>query len=127
MGTMLAGGAAAAAVAYGAHQMSHGGSHGYGHGGYHGYGHGKFKHGYGHGKFKHGKFGKRWKHGGFGKHKGKFFKRWKWFLPKQPVCHITLASAFWYNCLALWDWFIILVKNLPSVRVLIQFCLTPII
>jgi len=97
MGTMLAGGAAAAAVAYGAHQMSHGGSHGYGHGGYHGYGHGKFKHGYGHGKFKHGKFGKRWKHGGFGKHKGKFFKRWKWFLPKQPFCHITLASAFWYN------------------------------
>ncbi|KAB5529663.1 hypothetical protein DKX38_019744 [Salix brachista] len=83
MGAMLAGGAAAAAAAYGAHQLSHGGyGHGgYGHGGYGhgGYGHGGYGHGgkFKHGKFKHGKFGKRWKHGGFGKHKGKFFKRWK--------------------------------------------------
>ncbi|KAF3943254.1 hypothetical protein CMV_030167 [Castanea mollissima] len=69
MGTLLAGGAAAAAAVYGAHQLSHGAHH-LGHGGHHGFGHGKFKHG----KFKHGKFGKRWKHGGFGKHK---FKRWK--------------------------------------------------
>lgn len=63
---MLAGGAAAAAVAYGAHHLAHGGQHGHGYGGHHGYGHGKFKHG----KFKHGKFGKRF---GFG---GKF-KKWK--------------------------------------------------
>jgi len=65
---MLAGGAAAAAAAFGSHHVSqghapHGGySHGVpfvGHGG-----HGKFKHGK-HGKFKHGKHGhgkfKKWK------------------------------------------------------------------
>lgn len=77
MGTLLAGGAAAAAAVYGAHQLSHGAHH-LGHGGHHGFGHGKFKHG----KFKHGKFGKRWKHGGFGKHK---FKRWKWYGLKAYV------------------------------------------
>ncbi|TVU18137.1 hypothetical protein EJB05_34211, partial [Eragrostis curvula] len=83
MGPMLAGGAAVAATAYGAHKLSHG--HGYGgHGGHqygHGYGghHGKFKHGhghnYGHGYGGHGKF----KHGhghGYGGHHGKFNK-WK--------------------------------------------------
>lgn len=81
MGTMLAGGAVAAAAAYGAHHLSHGGSHtGHvGHGVGH-YGHGKIKHG----KFKHGKFGKHGKHGKFkhGKHGGMFghggkFKKWK--------------------------------------------------
>lgn len=76
MGTMLAGGAVAAAAAYGAHEMTkpHGSSsHGYGgyygHGGSHGYGHGYG----GHGKFKHGKHGK-FKHG---KHHGGKFKKWK--------------------------------------------------
>ncbi|URE14387.1 hypothetical protein MUK42_11955 [Musa troglodytarum] len=65
MGAMLAGGAAAAAAAYGMHHMAHG-SHHAGHGAYAGHmpGH--------HGKFKHGKFGKH-KHG---KHGGKF-KKWK--------------------------------------------------
>lgn len=68
MGALIAGGAAAAAAAYGAHQLSHG-SHHLGHGGFYGHPHGKFKHG----KFKHGK------HGMFGKHGGKFmkFKKWK--------------------------------------------------
>lgn len=70
MGALLAGGAAAAASAYGAHHMAHG-MHHFGHGTF--FGHGKFKHG----KFKRGKFGKRWKHGIFGKHKGFGFKRWK--------------------------------------------------
>ncbi|KAI8562949.1 hypothetical protein RHMOL_Rhmol03G0075600 [Rhododendron molle] len=50
MGALIAGGAAAAAAAYGAHQLSHG-SHHLGHGGFSGHHHGKFKHG----KFKHGK------------------------------------------------------------------------
>ncbi|KAF3623958.1 putative tRNA (guanine-N(7)-)-methyltransferase-like [Capsicum annuum] len=62
IGGMLAGGAAAAALAYGAHHLAHGHhSRPFGYMGHHG----KFKHG----KFKHGKFGK---HGMFGKH-----KRWK--------------------------------------------------
>lgn len=71
MGPMLAGGVAAAAAAYGAHQLSHGAHHHMPHMGAYGHGHGKFKHG----KFKHGKFGK---HGKF-KHGGKFgrFKKWK--------------------------------------------------
>ncbi|CAI9770508.1 unnamed protein product [Fraxinus pennsylvanica] len=57
MGAALAGGAAVAAAAYGAHHLAHGGYHHQG---------GFFGH---HGKFKHGKFGKRWKHHGmFGKH-----------------------------------------------------------
>ncbi|CAL5382362.1 unnamed protein product [Camellia sinensis] len=62
MGTLIAGGAAAA---YGAHHLSHGGHH-LSHGSHHlshGHHHGKFKHG----KFKHGKFGKHKKHG---KHHG---------------------------------------------------------
>lgn len=67
MGSMLAGGAAAAAAVYGAHHLLHGAHH-YGHGAYMGHHHGKFK---------HGKFGKRWKHGMFGKHKHMGFKRWK--------------------------------------------------
>lgn len=67
-GGMLAGGAAAAVAAYGAHHLMHSRPHGhFGHHGHYGH-HGKFKHG----KFKHGKFGK---HGMFGKH-----KRWKWFI-----------------------------------------------
>lgn len=83
IGTMLAGGAAAAAAAYGASHLAHGAgaghyAHGAGHYGFPGHhGHGKFKHGkhgkhgmFGHGKFKHGKHGK---HGMFG---GKF-KKWK--------------------------------------------------
>ncbi|KAL6322072.1 hypothetical protein AAG906_003477 [Vitis piasezkii] len=76
-GALLAGGAAAAAAVYGAHQLSHGAHH-LGHGGYYGHGfghHGKFKHG----KFKHGKFGKRWKHGMYGKHKG--------FLQEMEMIH----------------------------------------
>lgn len=79
MGTILAGGAAVAAAAYGAHHLAHGhGSHGYGYGYGRPFGHhGKFKHG----KFKHGKFGNRWKHGVFGgKHHGFFggkHKMWK--------------------------------------------------
>ncbi|PKU76512.1 glycine-rich protein A3 isoform X1 [Dendrobium catenatum] len=75
MGALLAGGAAAAATAYGVHQLSH-----HGHMAYHGFGHhGKFKHG----KFKHGKFGKHMRLGGkhrlFGKHKmfGGKFRKWK--------------------------------------------------
>ncbi|GJR32879.1 NADH-plastoquinone oxidoreductase subunit 2 [Tanacetum coccineum] len=94
MGTMLAGGAAAAAAAYGVHQMtsSHGhGGHNASHGahnmmgpmGYHGGGH--YKHGkHGGGKFKH---GKHKKHGKFGKHKGKHsgYKKWKIEEPKIPV------------------------------------------
>lgn len=71
MGGMLAGGAAAAAAAYGANHLVHGagaphgygayhGSQGYGYGGGHGYG--------GHGKFKHGKYGKPF---------GGKFKKWK--------------------------------------------------
>ncbi|KAF5952625.1 hypothetical protein HYC85_010569 [Camellia sinensis] len=62
MGTLIAGGAAAA---YGAHHLSHGGHHS-SHGSHHlshGHHHGKFKQG----KFKHGKFGKHKKHG---KHHG---------------------------------------------------------
>lgn len=73
MGGMLAGGAVAAAAAYGAHELSkphkiggHGYGEYYGHGSSHGHGYG------GHGKFKHGKHGK-FKHG---KHHGKF-KKWK--------------------------------------------------
>lgn len=64
MGSMLAGGVAGAAAAYGAHHLAHGAYHHMPHMGYYGHGHGKFK---------HGKFGKRWKHG------GKFggFKKWK--------------------------------------------------
>lgn len=88
MGTLLAGGAAAAAAVYGAHQLSHGAHH-LGHGGHHGFGHGKFKHG----KFKHGKFGKRWKHGGFGKHK---FKRWKWYGLKAYVMVWAKGFNFHY-------------------------------
>ncbi|CAA3026185.1 Hypothetical predicted protein [Olea europaea subsp. europaea] len=68
MGAILAGGAAAAAAAYGVHHLAHGAYHH--HGGFFGH----------HGKFKHGKFGKRWKHHGmFGKHGGKLmkFKKWK--------------------------------------------------
>lgn len=87
-GALLAGGAAAAAALYGAHQLSHGAHH-LGHGGYYGHGfghHGKFKHG----KFKHGKFGKRWKHGMFGKHKGGFFKRWKW-MHASSGCFVCVA------------------------------------
>ncbi|KAH7858779.1 hypothetical protein Vadar_027925 [Vaccinium darrowii] len=49
MGALIAGGAAAAATAYGAHQLSHGAHH-HGHGVFYGHHHGKFKHG----KFKHG-------------------------------------------------------------------------
>ena len=66
IGTLIAGGAAAAAAVYGAHQLSHGAHH-LSHGGFYGHHHGKFK---------HGKFGK---HGMFGKHGGKFmkFKKWK--------------------------------------------------
>ncbi|XP_054825127.1 glycine-rich protein A3-like isoform X1 [Prosopis cineraria] len=66
MGALLAGGAALAGAAYGAHHLSHG--HGHGHYGYGGH--------MGHGKFKHGKFGKhgKFKHGMFG---GKHFKKWK--------------------------------------------------
>ncbi|CAL5380787.1 unnamed protein product [Camellia sinensis] len=72
MGTLIAGGAAAA---HGAHHLSYGGHH-FLHGGHHlshGHHHGKFKHG----KFKHGKFGKHKKHGKH--HVGKFlkFKKWK--------------------------------------------------
>ncbi|CAL9123444.1 unnamed protein product [Musa textilis] len=68
-GALIAGGAAAAAAAYGAHHLAHGNHHA-GHGGYHGHmpgHHGKFKHG----KFKHGKYGKH-KHGKHGK-----FRKWK--------------------------------------------------
>ncbi|XP_035547650.1 glycine-rich protein A3-like [Juglans regia] len=64
MGGLLATGAAAAAAAYGSHQLSHG-AHRPGYGGYYGYGHGKLK---------HGKYGKRWKNGMLGKHK---YKKWK--------------------------------------------------
>jgi hypothetical protein len=60
---MVAGGAAAAAAAYGAHKVSHAGGYGM-------YGHG---HGHHHGKFKHGKF----KHGKYGKHKKMFGRKWK--------------------------------------------------
>ncbi|KAI9092338.1 hypothetical protein K1719_027838 [Acacia pycnantha] len=69
MGGLLAGGAALAGAAYGAHHLSHGHGHGHGHFGYGG-------HMMGHGKFKHGKFGKhgKFKHGMFG---GKHFKKWK--------------------------------------------------
>ncbi|CAH9080750.1 unnamed protein product [Cuscuta epithymum] len=91
VGSMLAGGAAAAGLAYAAGHMSHGGGshfpqqHGAvpfgGHGGYAsghgGYGsHGKFKHGKHHGKFKHGKHHGKFKHGKGGKHGG-MFKKWK--------------------------------------------------
>lgn len=61
MGALLAGGAAAAAAAYGAYQLMHG---------HHQTGHGMPHFGQ-HGKFKHGMFGG--KHGRFG---GKF-KKWK--------------------------------------------------
>lgn len=85
MGTMLAGGAAAAAAAYGVHQLTSSHGHGGGHNVSHGahnmmggpmshYGGGKFKHGkHGGGKFKHGKHGKHGKHKG--KHSG--YKKWK--------------------------------------------------
>ncbi|MFS7906308.1 hypothetical protein Hanom_Chr01g00057751 [Helianthus anomalus] len=89
--TMLAGGAAAAAAAYGAHQLtsSHGhGGHNVSHGTHNmipGMGHfSGGKHGkHGGGKFKAGKHGKGGKHGKFGKGKGKGkgkfsgFKKWK--------------------------------------------------
>ncbi|CAL5330998.1 unnamed protein product [Camellia sinensis] len=52
MGTLIAGGAAAA---YGAHHLSHGGHHS-SHGSH------QLSHGHHHGKFKHGKFGKHKKH-----------------------------------------------------------------
>ncbi|CAL5340483.1 unnamed protein product [Camellia sinensis] len=50
MGALIAGGAAAAAAAYGAHQLSHG-AHNLTHGGCCGHHHGKFKHGKHGGKF----------------------------------------------------------------------------
>ena len=118
-GALLAGGAAAAAAVYGAHQLSHGAHH-LGHGGYYGHGfghHGKFKHG----KFKHGKFGKRWKHGMYGKHKGGFFKRWKWFIRFPSVFGFstiftswfiwlsTITNMTWTTCSLIWLGFLALV------------------
>lgn len=94
MGAMLAGGAAMAAAAAGAHHMSHHGHYGHHHGHGYGYGyhgHGKFKHG----KFKHGKFGK---HGMFGgKHKGKFFKKWKWLFSKRLIIFRDYTLSFCNN------------------------------
>ncbi|CAL5380793.1 unnamed protein product [Camellia sinensis] len=79
MGTLIAGGAAAA---YGAHHLSHGGHH-LSHGSHHlshGHHHGKFKHG----KFKHGKFGKHKKHGKH--HGGK--------LPEVQEMEVILVCCF---------------------------------